>query len=129
LRAAAGMVDGGLYESNAAIAPGRTEDEIAGAALRAMYALGTEWMPINPGVSSGRGAFRRFATSKKVNSGDSVVVNLSAMNDGYCAEATRTFVAGPSSPMKSDYAFLRETYDSLAKRLMPGTRLAEIFAS
>ena len=130
MRAAAGMVDGGFFEAKTNIVAGRTENEITGAALRAMYSLGTEWMPVNPVVFSGAGAFRRFATSNPVRAGDSVIVNLSAMNDGYCAEATRTFLAGRApAATRALRATLEESYNSLVRKLVPSARLRDIFAA
>lgn len=130
IRGAAGMVDGGLSEAKAAIAPGRTENEVAGAALRAVYALGTEWMPINPAVFSGGGPVRRFATDRRIRRGDSVVVNLSTMNDGYCAEATRTFGPGKKSPtLASLSGSLRGAFDTVVSLLRPGTSISELFST
>ena len=126
---AAGMVDGGLFEASEAISRLPTENVVAGAGLRGIYALGTEWMPINPVVFSGKGAFRRFATEKKIVRGENVVVNLSAMNDGYCAEETRTFVAGRVSRKSSLCSTLRDSYDSMASRLRPGARIKDIFTA
>ncbi len=128
IRGAAAMVDGGLAEVQANLNPGRTENEVAGAALRLMYSLGTEWMPINPVVFSGPGGFRRFATSRGLRSGENATVNLSAMNDGYCAESTRAFGVGktPSGATALRQA-LRDSYDSLASKLSPGTRLRSVF--
>ena len=122
------MVDGGLAEAQSTLSPGRTENEVAGAALRLMYSLGTEWMPINPVVFSGPGSFRRFATSRALRSGENATVSLSAMNDGYCAESTRSFGVGKTHPGSAGLRqTLRDSYDSLAGKLSPGVTLKSLF--
>src|SRR5438094_791333 len=79
---------------------------------------------------AGARAFRRFATSNPVRAGDSVIVNLSAMNDGYCAEATRTFLAGRApAATRALRATLEESYNSLVRKLVPSARLRDIFAA
>lgn len=128
IRAAAAMVDGGLAEAKIAAVPGRSENEVAGAALRMMYSLGTEWMPINPAVFSGPGGFRRFATPRILGEGENVTVNLSAMNDGYCAESTRTFVVGGERGRANGVRkTLRDSYDPVVSKLAPGAGLGGIF--
>lgn len=130
IHAAAGIVDGGLSQASESIRDGRTENAVAGAALRVMYGLNTEWMPMNPVVFSGRGPFRKFATDKMIRRGDLVVVDLSAMHDGYCAEATRTFPAGRATAgADSLLASLRSAYDEILDRLTPGVRLADVARS
>jgi len=129
IQTAAGIVDGGLYHASSAIDRLPTENVVAGAGLRAIYGLGTEWMPINPVVFSGNRPFRRFATEKKIARGENVVVNLSAMNDGYCAEETRTFVAGKASGRSSLRSTLRGIYNSLSLKLVTGARVGDIFSS
>lgn len=127
LHAAGGIVDGGLFQARAAIEEGRTENAVAGAALRGMYSLGTEWMPINPIVFSGKGPLRRYATEKAILRGDLVVVNLSAMHDGYCAEATRTFTAGtPAADAAALLNALKHAYEGIFDKLTPETRIADV---
>ncbi|MDE1852600.1 MAG: aminopeptidase P family protein [Thaumarchaeota archaeon] len=129
LKASSAIVDAGVEAARGMLAAGKTENETAGRALRTMYALGTEWMPSNPVVFSGPPPFRRFATGRPIEAGDRVVVELTAMNDGYCAGGSRTFIAGDAPVEGAADPELREAYGSVVKKLTPGTRLADLFAT
>ena len=128
LRGSAAMVDAGIEATRDGIESGRSENEIAGAALRTMYALGTEWMPSNPSVCSGRGPPRHFSTEKVVKEGENVVVDLSATNDGYCTRASRTFVAGKATSGREAVREFRSLYESALLKMNPGRSLREVMS-
>ena len=57
-----------------------------------------------------------------------MIVSLSAMNDGYCAESTRTFVVGGRRGKAVGIRkMLRDSYDPLVRKLVPGAGLGKIF--
>jgi Xaa-Pro aminopeptidase len=130
IQIAAAMVDSGIYEARKHAVAGATENEVAGSALESMYALGTEWMPVNPAVFSGVGPYRRYSTDRRLKRGENVVVDLSAMHDGYCAQGSRTFTLS-QRPGRSAKLVERakDVHMEMVKGLRPGTLLEDVARS
>ena len=130
IRVASAIVDAGISEASSNLIPGRKENEIAGKGLEAMYGLGSEWMPMNPVVFSGGGHFRRFSTDKAIRYGENVVVSLSAMNDGYCGEASRTFsIAGGSASWRDRRNSVGDLYSKMLPKCIPGSNTQELVST
>jgi Xaa-Pro aminopeptidase len=78
------------------VRPGAVEDAVAREAERIAREATGEPPPFRPIVASGvRSALPHgIASSKEIEAGDLVVVDLGLRLDGYCADLTRTVVAG-----------------------------------
>ena len=76
-RKAAEITSQGMREALAAVAPGRTENEIAGIAAKAMFDAGSEFFTIQPVVASGyRCAFNHtHAYRRRFEQGDVVLLS------------------------------------------------------
>ena len=111
--------------------PGVTEHELATEALYTMMkqgSVGTSTpIHINSGVRSNwiHGTFSK----RSIEKGDLVVVNLTPMFEGYCANLARTFVVGKATDSQLK---LLETYHQIVlatqEKLLPGTTSKELDA-
>jgi Xaa-Pro aminopeptidase len=96
IRAAAALAADALDEILPAVRPGQTEFEIAARLEAALRRRGSEWHPFPTIVASGpRAALPHARTSSRpVMPGDLLLLDFGAQVDGYCADLTRTVVAG-----------------------------------
>lgn len=96
LRQAAELGDRCMHAARTAIKPGVTELEVAAEVDREVKAGGGNgtWFPTV--VSSGTRAAHPVypATSKTIEDGHMVVVDIGAKLGGYCSDITRTFIVG-----------------------------------
>jgi Xaa-Pro aminopeptidase len=76
---------------------GRTERELAWRLEDLHRELGGEAMAFAPVVASGANSARPHTTGgkRKVEAGETVIVDAGCMVDGYCSDCTRTFATGP----------------------------------
>ena len=100
LRAAAPMTDAGMTAAIAQIAPGKTDNDVAAAAIHAMTLAGSEYVCDSPIVTSGRRSGILHSTHKRValEPGDPVCIELGACYQRYTAALMRTASLGPPSP-------------------------------
>jgi len=93
------------------IEPGRTEQEIAAEITYRHLRRGAEKMAFDPIVASGPNAAYPHArpTSRTVETGDMVVVDMGCVLDGYASDMTRTVAVGaPSAAARKGYRVVRE---------------------
>jgi Xaa-Pro aminopeptidase len=94
-----------------AIRPGVTEREIAAVLESELRRRGSEWHPFPTIVASGpRSALPHARTeTRSVQAGDLVLLDFGAQVDGYCADLTRTVVAGRADErQQAVYQLVRE---------------------
>ncbi|HLA81305.1 MAG TPA: Xaa-Pro peptidase family protein [Thermoleophilia bacterium] len=97
---AAEIAEGGLRAALEHVdSDGVTDQEIAAEGVRAIFRLGAEYLPSNPIVASGTYAetYYPLAAQRFVTPGF-IVLDFSAMHDGYCARIARTAFIGQPSP-------------------------------
>jgi Xaa-Pro aminopeptidase len=96
IRAAATLAGEALTETLTAVRPGHTELEIAGMLEGALRRRGSEAHPFATIVASGpRTALPHAQTTRRVlAAGEWLLLDFGAMVDGYCADMTRTVIAG-----------------------------------
>jgi Xaa-Pro aminopeptidase len=96
IRAAAALAREALAEILPAVAPGRTERDIAADLEAALRRRGSEWHPFQTTVASGpRSALPHGRSSDRaVQAGELLLLDFGAIVDGYCSDLTRTFVVG-----------------------------------
>lgn len=135
IKRAVEIADYGLLEAFKAIAPGVTENEVAGVAEWAMRKAGSSWHwaeTTGTEVGSGeRSAFRggvcQPATNKLIQLGDTVVVDVHSMYDLYLCDTCGTAVAGTPT---SEQERLGEAWSSIAwsviRNLRPGMRIGDV---
>jgi Xaa-Pro dipeptidase len=113
LRRAAGVVDAAVARLAAEeLRPGRTEAELAAAAAAFLRAAGGEALAFDPLVLTGAKSALPHGASDgtAVAEGDLVIVDIGASVGGYCADITRTFVAGaePDSRQRELFEVVRD---------------------
>lgn len=96
LRAACALLEDLFARVLSLVRPGAVEDAVAREAERIAREATGEPPPFRPIVASGaRSALPHgIASSKAIEAGDLVVVDLGLRLDGYCADLTRTVAAG-----------------------------------
>ncbi len=109
--------------------PGVTEKEVADEVLRLYKEKGVEQPAFNPIVGFGKnGAIPHHEPDDTVlKAGDTVVIDMGGIKDGYCSDITRTFVVGePSEEIKEVYEVVRRAQDEAVKAIKPGMLPKEI---
>ena len=115
-----------------AAAPGRTEIEVSAAAEYRMRTLGSEMNPFIPVVASGPNAaiWERVATTRRIESGEMVILDFGCVHRGYTGDFARTIVVGePTAPQRRLY---RTAYDALqeaVKTAKPGVLCSAVDAA
>jgi Xaa-Pro aminopeptidase len=96
IRAAATLAGEALAETLAAVRPGQTELEIAGLLEGTLRRRGSEAHPFATIVASGpRTALPHAQTTRRaLAAGEWLLLDFGAVVDGYCADLTRTVIAG-----------------------------------
>jgi Xaa-Pro aminopeptidase len=99
LRKAAEIADSGMEAAVEAIEIGVTELEIAAEAEYRMIKKGSEGPASKTIVASGNRTLMAhgFATKKRIEKDDLVMIDLGAIYEGYCSDLCRTFVVGKSN--------------------------------
>jgi Xaa-Pro aminopeptidase len=134
LRQAAAIADAGLLAVLDFVRPGRTENQVAGEAERAMRFLGNEWnWSLSGGTEVGSGprsafagGFTQPATNKVIQFGENVILDLHPMYRLYMADACFNLVVGEPSAKQLRLA---EVWEKTAKVLLEyikdGVRVAD----
>jgi len=93
------LTDQAFLEVVPAIRPGQTEREIAWRLEQATRALGADGLAFPIAVASGPNAALPHyrPTSRQVQPGEPIVIDMGAQVDGYCADLTRTVWIGQPS--------------------------------
>jgi Xaa-Pro aminopeptidase len=120
LREAARLTDRGLEVARAEAQPGISERELA---ARIGQALGPEWA-FPPTVVSGNDdpIPIREPTERRLEQGDSVMVDIGASFAGYQADASRTFVVGgePNELQQRVWAAVLRSYEAALDAVRAG---------
>jgi Xaa-Pro dipeptidase len=94
----------GILAGVEAVRPGTTENEVAAASVTAMYNGGSEFMSREPTVTSGprSGIAHTSFKRRRIESGDAVLLEMSACYNRYSAPLMRVVSVGaPSAALKS----------------------------
>jgi Xaa-Pro aminopeptidase len=120
-----------MQESIEAIAPGKTEFEIASVANGAMSREGAHDRAFSTIVNSGprSGIKHSYPTSRKIRKGDMIYLDMGAVKYGYQSDMSRTVVVGGANPaQKQVLDTIEEAYVTLAGMMYPGVRTSELAA-
>lgn len=124
MRAAGAYTAAGLDAAVAAVAPGRTDNDLAAAIYQATIAAGSEVMPIDPMVVHGRRAGHMpFLTHRRIplQDGDAVYLESSGAHLRYTAPLMRTANLGtPSDATRRLAEMALGVVDALLAELRPG---------
>jgi len=129
IRAAQALTETVFEEILEEIRPGRTEQEIAADITYRHLRRGAERMAFDPIVASGPNAAYPHArpTSRTLESGDMVVVDMGCVLDGYASDMTRTVAVGPpSETAREGYRVVREAQRRALNAAQAGMRAKEL---
>ncbi|MDR6872200.1 Xaa-Pro dipeptidase [Bosea sp. BE125] len=114
---AAAYVDAGMKAGLAAVKPGATENDLVAAMMGAAIAAGSEYMGMEPLVSSGprsgvpHGTWKR----RRIEAGDPAFLEMAACHDRYHAALMRSAWLGAPPAVASD--MMKACQDALAAAL------------
>jgi Xaa-Pro dipeptidase len=123
LERAAGYVDAGLRAGLAAVAVGASENDVAAAMLAAAVGVGSEYLGMEPLVSSGPRSGVPHATwrRRRIEAGDPVFVEMAACHDRYHAALMRmAWVDDPPADAAAMLATCEEALDAALAAIRPG---------
>lgn len=123
LRHSARMTEAGMRGAEAASCSGATEHQIAAAASQALLASGSEFMSLQPIVTSGpRSSVIHLNHSERVvGRGEPVFLEMGAAYRRYTAPMMRTVVTGPpSDDMLRVRDCCADLQEALRTRMVPG---------
>ncbi|HKG95202.1 MAG TPA: aminopeptidase P family protein [Gemmatimonadaceae bacterium] len=125
IREAARVATSALERTLPQLRAGMTELEVAGVLEKALRDAGSEGFPFPSIVASGaRSALPHARSStKRVESGDFLLLDFGAYVDGYCADVTRTFVVGRATERQREiYEVVRCANELAASSVRAGMR-------
>ncbi|HET6922197.1 MAG TPA: aminopeptidase P family protein [Anaeromyxobacteraceae bacterium] len=128
IRQAARLAADAFEAAVPAVRAGTTERSIAATLEAELRRRGSEWHPFPTIVASGpRSALPHARTAARVIApGDLVLIDFGAQVDGYCADLTRTVVAGRADErQRVVYDLVREAQRRALDGLRPGLTGAE----
>jgi Xaa-Pro dipeptidase len=129
MRQAAKLTAAGLRASYRAIAPGNTDNDVARAGYDAMVGLGSEFLSVEPIVTSGRRSGWAHTTFKRtlLKVGDVVFLEYGACYQRYTAPMMRTVAIGEPSPGVRRVAnAAKATVELIIENVRPGRTADEV---
>lgn len=123
LRESARITSIGLQAAEAIIEPGVTDNAVAAEGARAMLAAGSEFMSLQPIVTSGQRISVIHVNHKRthIEAGDPVFLEFGSAYHRYTAPMMRTAVAGKATTEMHDIAEVcRTIYAALKETMHPG---------
>ncbi len=123
IEAANGIAARALERTVPQLRAGMTELAVAGVLEKALRDEGSEGFPFPSIVASGpRSALPHArSTSRRVASGEFLLLDFGAEIGGYCADVTRTFVVGRAEPEQREiYEIVRVANESAATQVRAG---------
>jgi D-alanyl-D-alanine dipeptidase len=128
LARAAAQADRAVAAGAAACKPGATELEIAEAVSAAFMREGAQKVEFAIIASGPNGAFPHHMTgSRKLEAGDTVIMDIGASLDGYKSDVTRVVQLGqPSAEVRRAYELVRAANQAGRDAVRPGVRAQEV---
>jgi Xaa-Pro aminopeptidase len=110
---------------------GRTEAEVAWWMERAIREEGAHALAFDAIVASGPNASvpHHHPGARRIETGETVIVDAGARIDGYCSDCTRTFATGPLAPELQDaYGVCRAAQEQALEAVRAGATARELDA-
>jgi Xaa-Pro dipeptidase len=129
LRQAAAITDLGMWAAIRAVEEGKRDNDVAAAAYQAMIGGGSEYMCLDPVVTSGRRSGMLHSTHKRVmlQRSDGVCVEIGACVQRYTAPTMRTISVGePSEGVARLANACLTAMDNVFKATFPGVTAHEV---
>lgn len=130
LREAAAVVDRAVERLALELRPGRSEAELAARAAALLLEEGGERVAFDPAVLAGRKSALPHGQpdGNTLAEGDLVIVDIGASVGGYCADITRTFVAGrePEARQRELFEVVRDAHAAGVRAAVAGATGADV---
>ena len=128
LHKASWLATRGMLCASELVQAGRTELEIAAEAEYAMRKAGSDGTPFSTIIASGRNSWlpHATATSKRLQRGELVVVDLGATYKGYASDMTRTFALEPKRKQSKLLEVVKRAQLAAFRRIRDGVRAASV---
>jgi Xaa-Pro aminopeptidase len=123
LQRAIDIGDEAFERVEAALQPGMTELEVAGAIERTIRELGGDGLSFDTIVAGGAWSAMAHASprAEPIAEGQPIVIDMGALAGGYCSDLTRTTVLGALSPeMRVIYEAVFEAQQTAIEKVEPG---------
>ncbi|MEJ2716435.1 MAG: Xaa-Pro peptidase family protein [Deltaproteobacteria bacterium] len=130
IRKSASIADEAMNAALGAVRPGATEIEIAAEAEYVMRTLGSERPAFGTFVASGERTLlaHPYASHRKVQPGEPVVIDLGATWQGYASDLCRTtFVGEPTEAQRERLRIIYQAQQAAAASLRDGAMAGEVF--
>jgi Xaa-Pro dipeptidase len=132
IRSALRVAEHGLTAAVAELAPGISEQSLAGAVLEAMAAGGVSTPATQDAawITSREHPWRRARGDGRVQAGDLVALKAGVLADGYVGEVGRTYTVGDADEAtRSLYERSNKLWDKLIAACQPGAVASDLFAA
>lgn len=129
MRAAIKLVEGVLAETLPKIKTGMTEKEVAAELLVGLFRAGSEALPFDPLVQTGKtGATPHAAPGeRKLKAGDLLIIDVGARVKGYASDLTRTFAVGDiNDKAREIYQLVKQANAAGREASRPGAACQEV---
>ena len=129
MRRAAAATEAGMRAGFEAVAPGVTENDIAGAVCGAMFRAGGEYPAVLPYITAGPRSMIGHATweGRKVETGEHVFLEAGGCFRRYHTAMMRTVVLGePSNSMYEAEEIMINTLRALHEFIRPGVTVSDV---
>ncbi len=123
IRKSVRLTEKALHAAWNALAPGKSEKEIAWLIEKAIREGGGQAVSFPPIVASGPNAALPHAVpaERKIGAGESVILDLGSKLEGYCSDMTRTWVFDAPDPrLKEIYKIVREAQLAAQDKIRAG---------
>lgn len=131
IRESARIADLGIQEAIKLIGSGTKEYEVTLWSKLVMEAEGAEGLSFEPFAMSGINSCKpkRYSTSRLMEKGDLVVIDLGCIYKGYCSDITRTVSIGEFQSVKRDiFQLAYFAQQETIKKIRPGIICSEVDA-
>ena len=132
MRKASAINDLAMSELVSLLPSGQTEDELCQQLLKIFQKHNTPKFSFYPSIQFGVNASdpHHESGNTKVQSGDSVVMDIGGRTNNYCSDMTRTvFFGEPMDELKNIYNIVKDAQQNSVDTIKPGARFCDIDAA
>lgn len=133
LKIAYSIGESGLQAGLEILKPGIQECEVQAAIWKRALDLGAEWFQSPVIVTSKTSPYRRFTSDNIILEGDSVIIDLGPIFNGYFSDFVRTWYCGrytkPSQKQRDAFQKANAVLQKVIGSMKPGTTTGEVFAN
>jgi len=129
IRKSVRLTEKALHTAWNALAPGKSEKEMAWLIEKTIREGGGQAVSFPPIVAAGSNAALPHAvpTERRIGTGEAVILDLGSKLDGYCSDMTRTWVSGTPEPrLKEIYKIVREAQLAAQDKIRAGVDSTEV---